>query len=202
MTHYVPYQIAALAIGLGGAAVYSLLTPEANLLVLAVAALSGYVGTFLADIDDETSAGYRIVKRLSRLAAIIVPCIQFFYRPTDLLLAIVLALFMVNRFWVLFSQLVGRGGYTHSLLAAVCLSLGVAGVGYMTAGPEAVLPAFLSSGAGYIFHLLLDDIHNDRLLNPNASVQPALTPLGSGEATELYSILAIGLLSCIALWTL
>lgn len=194
------YHLAAGAAGIGAAAVSSIIAPELGWEVLGVTALSGYVGGLLPDIDDADSSSFRVVQRLSRLAAVLVPGIQFFYRPTDLLLAIPVALFMVSRFWEVLSQIMKRGGHTHSVIAAVCLSLGVAWVGYLTVGTAAALPAFLASSASYLLHLLLDDLENARFVETRTGIRPALMPVGRGRAMELYSILAIGFVSFFALW--
>jgi membrane-bound metal-dependent hydrolase YbcI (DUF457 family) len=202
MADYRTYHLAALATGIGVGATTATLLPGAGWAILGVTALSGYAGGLLPDIDDETSTHYLIIKRLSQAAAVIVPSIQFFYRPTDLLLAIPIALFMVAQFWILLQQIIKRGGYTHSVLSAVCLSLGVSWVAYMTTDESAVVPAFLASGAGYLLHLLLDDLNRKTASTPeNTAEQPsALAIIGRGKTAELYGILTIGLLCGFALW--
>ncbi|MEN9423113.1 MAG: hypothetical protein RL122_496 [Pseudomonadota bacterium] len=200
MAEYHTYHLAAVAAGVGAAAVTSIIAPNLGLEVIGITALSGYVGGLLPDIDDTNSSSFHVVQRLSRLAAVLVPAIQFFYRPTDLLLAIPIALFMVSRFWEVLSQIVKRGGHTHSVIAAVCLSLGVAWVGYLTVGTAAALPAFLASSVSYLLHLLLDDLDNVRFVETKTGMRPALLPVGRGRAIELYSILAIGFVSFFALW--
>ncbi len=193
-------HLAAMATGIGVAAVSSIIAPQLGLEVLGVTALSGYVGGLLPDIDDANSNSFQTVQRLSRIAAVLVPGIQFFYRPTDLLLAIPVALFMVSRFWEVLSQIMKRGGHTHSVIAAVSLSLGVAWVAYLTAGTAAAIPAFLASSISYLLHLLLDDLDNVRFVETKSGLRSALQPLGRGRAVELYSILAIGFVSFFALW--
>lgn len=111
MAEYHTYHLAAVAAGVGAAAVTSIIAPNLGLEVIGITALSGYVGGLLPDIDDTNSSSFHVVQRLSRLAAVLVPAIQFFYRPTDLLLAIPIALFMVSRFWEVLSQIVKRGAY-------------------------------------------------------------------------------------------
>lgn len=194
------HHLAAVATGIGIAAVASIIAPQLGWEVIGITALSGYVGGLLPDIDDTQSSGFKVVQYLSRLAAIIVPSIQFVYRPTDLLLAIPIALFMVSRFWEVLSQIMKRGGHTHSAIAAVCLSLGVAWVAYLTVGAAAALPAFLASSASYLLHLLLDDLDNTRFVETPTGMRSALTPIGRGRAIEFYSILAIGFVSFFALW--
>lgn len=194
------YHLASLAAGMGAATLSTVLAPQLGWEVLAVTALSGYVGGLLPDIDDAKSSGFRTVKYLSRTAAVVVPAIQFIYRPTDLLLAIPVALFMVSRFWDVLHQTMKRGGHTHSVLAAVCLSLGVAWVAYLTAGTAAALPAFLASSSSYLLHLLLDDLENGRLTDAPANGRSALQAVGRGRVMEFYSIVAIGFVSFFALW--
>ncbi|WP_028490320.1 metal-dependent hydrolase [Thiothrix lacustris] len=196
------YHLAAVATGVGAAAISSIIAPDLGLDVIGVTALSGYVGGLLPDIDNTRSSSFRMVQRLSRLAAVLVPVIQFIYRPTDLLLAIPVALFMVTRFWEVLGQITKRGGHTHSVIAAVCLSLGVAWVAYLTVGSAAALPAFLASSASYLLHLLLDDLDNIRFVETKTGARSALLPVGRGRAIELYSILAIGLVSFVALWSI
>lgn len=196
------YHLAAIATGVGAAAISSIIAPDLGLEIIAITALSGYVGGLLPDIDDVTSSSFRMVKRLSRLAAVLISIIQFIYRPTDLLLAIPLALFMVSHFWDALSQIMKRGGHTHSVIAAVCLSLGVAWVAYLTAGSAAALPAFLASSVSYLLHLLLDDLDNIRFVETKNGGRSALLPVGRGRAIELYSILTIGLVSFFALWSI
>ena len=205
MADYKTYHLAALATGIGAGAMVSAFVPSISMTAIAVTTLCGYVGALLPEIDDEQSNSYRVIRRLTHLAALIVPCIQFFYRPTDLILAIFLAWFLVTQFWAVFRQIMQRGGQTHSVLAAVCLSLGVAWVAYLTADASAIVPAFMASGVGYLLHLLLDDLDGVKLPNAgtgtrhDASDQP-LRLMGKGQSTELYSIVLIGLLSCFALW--
>ncbi len=194
------HHLAAIAIGIGAAATSSIIAPHLGWEVIGITALSGYVGGLLADIDDAESNNFKTVQRLSWLAAIIVPLIQFVYRPTDMLLAIPIALFMVSRFWEVLSQIMKRGGHTHSAIAAVCLSLGVAWVAYLTVGTAAALPAFLASSTSYLLHLLLDDLDNARFVETQTGIRSALTPIGRGHAVEFYSILAIGFVSFFALW--
>ena len=200
MAEYSTYHLAAVATGVGAAAISSIIAPDLGLEVIGVIALSGYVGGLLPDIDNTNSSSFRVVQRLSRFAAVLVPGIQFFYRPTDLLLAIPIALFMVSHFWEVLSQIMKRGGHTHSVIAAVCLSLGVAWVGYLTVGAAAAIPAFLASSVSYLLHLLLDDLDNIRFVETKKGIRSALQPVGRGRAIELYSILAIGLVSFFALW--
>lgn len=203
MADYKTYHAAALATGLGAGAMVSALAPLTPLEAIATTALSGYVGALLPEIDDLQSNSYRVIQRLSRIAALTVPTIQFFYRPTDLIIAFFLAWFLVTQFWKLFDQLVERGGQTHSVLAAVCLSLGVAWIAYLTAGDAAAVPAFIASGVGYLLHLLLDDLDGVKLPSngnaENTTNQP-LRFMGNKQSTELYSLVMIGLLSCFALW--
>ncbi|OQX07739.1 MAG: hypothetical protein BWK73_27280 [Thiothrix lacustris] len=194
------HHLAAVATGIGAAAISSIIAPQLGWEVIGITALSGYVGGLLADIDDIESSNFKTVQRLSWLAAIIVPIIQFVYRPTDLLLAIPIALFMVSHFWEVLSQIMKRGGHTHSAIAAVCLSLGVAWVAYLTVGAAAALPAFSASSTSYLLHLLLDDLDNARFVETQTGMRPALAPIGRGRAVELYSILAIGFVSFFALW--
>ncbi|SEA69114.1 MAG: metal-dependent hydrolase [Candidatus Thiothrix putei] len=194
------YHLAAVATGVGSAAVSSIIAPELGWEIIGVTALSGYVGGLLADIDDIHSSSFRVVQRLSQVAAVIVPSIQFFYRPADLLIAIPIALFMVSHFWEVLSQIMKRGGHTHSVIAAVCLSLGVAWVAYLTVGAAAALPAFLASSTSYLLHLLLDDLDNARFVETKTGMRSALMPVGRGRAIEFYSILAIGFVSFFALW--
>lgn len=194
------YHLASVASGVGAATFASVLAPQLGWEILAVTALSGYVGGLLPDIDDNRSSGFRTIKYLSRLAAILIPAIQFIYRPTDLLLAIPVALFMVSHFWELLHQTMKRGGHTHSVLGAVCLSLGVAWVAYLTAGTAAALPAFLASSASYLLHLLLDDLEHGRLTDQPTTGRSALQAIGRGRVMEFYSILAIGFVSFFALW--
>lgn len=196
------YQWAAIGIGLGSAALTAIFNSESAWTVIIVTALSGYVGTLLPDINATDSKAFEIIKHLSRLAAVLVPCIQFFYRPTDLLLGLLLAIFMIKRFWQVVPHIIQNSGHTHSVMAAVCLSLGVTGVAYLTTGVEAVLPAFLASVSGYIYHLVLEDISNDCFLNTKATKTPALTPIGQGPMLELSSIMVIGVISMLGLWTL
>lgn len=200
MAEHSTYHLAAVATGVGAAAISSIIAPDLGLEAIGVVALSGYVGGLLPDIDDTNSSSFRVVQRLSRLAAVLVPGIQFFYRPTDLLLAIPIALFMVSHFWEVLSQIMKRGGHTHSVIAAVCLSLGVAWVGYLTVGTAAALPAFLASSVSYLLHLLLDDLDNVRFVETKNGMRSALLPIGRGRAIEFYSILAIGFVSFFALW--
>ncbi len=196
------YQWAAIGMGLGSAALTAISQPESSWIVLIATLLGGYVGTLLPDINSINSSAFHTIKSLSRLAAILVPCIQFFYRPADLLLGLPLALFMIRRFWDVLPQLIHHSGHTHSVVAAVCLSLGVSWVGYLTAGVEAALPVFLASVSGYIFHLILEDISNDCFFNTHTTKQPALTPIGYGSVVELSSIVAIGVISMLGFWTL
>ncbi|EIJ35938.1 metal-dependent hydrolase [Thiothrix nivea] len=200
MAEYSSYHLAALAAGIGAATISSTFAPQLGWEVLAVITLSGYIGGLLPDIDNTHSSGFRVVRWFSGLAAFIVPVIQFIYRPTDLLLAIPVAVFMVSRFWELLHQIMKRGGHTHSVLAAVCLSLGVAWVAYLTAGDAAALPAFLASSASYVLHLLLDDLDNVRFVDSPTGTRSSLVPIGRGRVAEFYGILAIGFVSFFALW--
>ena len=196
------HQLAALAMGIGAGATAATFLPMLDWAVIGVTAISGYAGGLLPDIDDQESSNFTIIKNLTRIAAVVVPGIQFFYRPTDLLLAIPLALFMLSHFWDLLHQMTKRGGGTHSVLAAVCLSLGVSWVAYLTAGYAAVVPAFIAAGVGYVVHLLLDDLSRPPL-PPNAAPSRmgyALTILGKGKSVEFYGLLSIGLACAIALW--
>lgn len=200
MAEYSSYHLASMAAGIGAATITTTFAPQLGWEILAVIALSGYVGGLLPDIDDADSSGFKTVKWLSRVAAVIVPVIQFLYRPTDLLLAVPIALFMVSRFWELPHQIMKRGGHTHSALAAVCLSLGVAWVAYLTAGPTAALPSFLASSSSYLLHLLLDDLENGRLTDSSPNSRASLQAIGRGRVLEFYGILAIGFISFFALW--
>lgn len=202
MAEYGKYHLASLAVGVGAATLTSILLPSAGWEVLAVTALSGYVGGLLPSIDDAKSSAFKTLQTLSRLAAVIIPSIHFIYRPTDLLLAIPLALLLVTQLWNLLHQVVKRGGHTHSSLAAVCLSLGVAWVAYLTGGDTVALPAFLASSSSYLLHLFLDDLENARLSNAGglSAERWALQPLGRGRVAEFYSIIAIGFISFFALW--
>lgn len=195
MTDSTTYHLAASATGLGAAAITAAVAPEFHWTILVVIALSGYVGGLLPDIDNAESSGFHTVRRLSKLAAIMVPTIQFIYRPADLLLAIPVALFMVSRFWDFLHQAIKRNGRTHSILGAICLSMGVTGVAYLTIGPAVVLPAFLASSGSYLLHLWLDDLHRKKFPDPENGAQSALTTLGRGHTIELYSLIAIGFVS-------
>ena len=108
---------------------------------------------------------------------------------------------LVSQFWHYVKQIVSHEGHTHSLLAAVCLSLAVAWVAYLTAGVPAIIPAFIASSVGYVLHLLLDDLTRIDLM-PRRVAKTALSTLGQGHSQELYSIVAIGALSGIAMWLL
>lgn len=195
------YQLAALAMGMTAGVTVAALLPNMDWLLIASTALSGYVGCLLPDIDQPDSNHYRTIYLLSRIAAFIAPCIQFFYRPTDLLIALPIALLLISQFWHYVKQIVSREGHTHSLLAAVCLSLAVAWVAYLTAGVPAIIPAFIASSVGYVLHLLLDDLTRIDLM-PRRVAKTALSTLGQGHSQELYSIVAIGALSGIAMWLL
>jgi hypothetical protein len=202
MTKCITHQAAAIAVGVGAGATSISLLPHLGLDAVGAIALSGYVGALLPDIDDENSLNLKITRFLTKLAAVVVPSIQFFYRPTDLILAVVLSLFMVSRFWDLLHAVMKRGSRTHSVIAAVCLSLGVAWVAYLTADYAAALPAFIAAGTGYLLHLLLDDLQGatENGLNEMPETASALTILGRGKAVELYGIIAIGLICGFALW--
>lgn len=199
MAEYAKYHLTSLAVGIGAATLSSAVSPSMGWDVLAVTLLGGYVGGLLPSIDDTQSSAFKTVQWLSRAAAVIVPTIHFIYRPTDLLLAIPLALFMVGRIWELLHQVIRRGGHTHSALAAVCLSLGVAVVAYLTAGNTAALPAFLASAASYLLHLFLEDLENGRFNSIIATERWALQPIGRGKVAEFYSIIIIGFVSFLAL---
>lgn len=202
MTNCTTYHLTALATGMGATAATAALVPEMGWLILLVTALGGYVGGLLPEIDHTNSSSFRTVRRLSHLAAIIVPCIQFIYRPADLILAVPLALFMVSRFWDLLHQVMKRGGHTHSILAAVCLSMGVTWVAYLTAGSDAIVPVFMASCTGYLLHLWLDDMYIKKFPDPEIPQEPALTAIGQGRSLELYGILAIGFVSLFGLFGL
>lgn len=200
------HQLAAVTIGIGAGAVVSALLPALDPMVVGVTALSGYAGALLPDIDDPDSMNFRIIRHLTRLAAVIVPAIQFSLRPTDLLLAIPVALFMVARFWDVLQQVTKRGGGTHSVLAALCLSMGVAWVAYLTADYAAAVPAFVAAGVGYVVHLLLDDLQlrwsTGNAVAGASRMGSALTILGRGKAVEFYGLIGIGVLCALALWVI
>jgi hypothetical protein len=177
--------------------------PGINWTIIGVTALSGYVGGLLPDVDDAQSLNFKIIRTLSKVAAVVVPSIQFFYRPTDLVLGVILSLFLVSRFWMLLHYLLKQGKRSHSVIAAVCLSLGVSWVAYLTTDATAAVPTFLAAGVGYLVHLLLDDLtpptppaHTDT----EATLEPALTLFGKGKTLELYGLLTIGLVCVVALW--
>ncbi len=202
MTKCMTHQMAAVAVGIGAGATTFTMLPGLEWHATGAIALSGYVGSLLPDIDDENSLNFRITKFLTQVAAIIVPSIQFLYRPTDLVLAVILSLFMVSRFWGLLHDVMKRGSRTHSVIAAVCLSMGVAWVAYLSAGYAVALPAFIAAGSGYILHLLLDDLYNaaENGLNEMPETSSSLTVLGRGKTIELYGIIAIGVICGIAMW--
>lgn len=202
MTKCMTHQMAAAAVGIGAGATVFTMLPGLGWHATGAIALSGYVGGLLPDIDDENSLNFKITRALTRLAAVIVPAIQFFYRPTDLVLAVILSLFMVSRFWGLLHDVMKRGGRTHSVIAAVCLSMGVAWVAYLTAGYAIALPAFIAAGVGYVLHLLLDDLHRaaENGLDEVPEATSSLTVLGRGKTIELYGIIAIGLICGFAMW--
>lgn len=202
MTKCMTHQMAAAAVGIGAGATTLTMLPGLEWHATGAIALSGYVGSLLPDIDDENSLNFRITKFLTQMAAIIVPSVQFLYRPTDLVLAVMLSLFMVSRFWGLLHDVMKRGSRTHSVIAAVCLSMGVAWIAYLSAGYVVTLPAFIAAGSGYILHLLLDDLYNaaENGLNEIPETSSSLTVLGRGKAIELYGIIAIGVICGIAMW--
>lgn len=196
------HQLAAVAMGIGAGASVATLLPTQDWAVIGITTLSGYAGTLLPDIDDQNSSNFHIIRFLTKVAAFIVPGIQFFYRPTDLLLAIPVALFMVSRFWDVLRQVTNRGGGTHSVLAAVCLSLCVTWIAYLTAGYLVAIPSFLAASVGYVVHLLLDDLTRGiPPSNTTHKMNSALTIWGTGgKAVELYGLLTIGLVCAAALW--
>lgn len=202
MAVFTTQHLAGVAVGVGAGASTLALLPGADWTVVSVTALSGYVGSLLPDIDDETSLAARIVQHLSKLAAVIVPTIQFSLRPTDLLIAIPVALFMTSRLWQLLHHLLRKDGPTHSVIAAICLSFAVAWVAYLSAGTAAAVPSFLAAGAGYLLHLLLEDIAkiHQPVAESTETIMPSLTLLGRGQSIPLYSILAIGFFCAFALW--
>lgn len=202
MTKCMTHQMAAIAVGIGAGATAFTMLPELEWYATGAVALSGYVGSLLPDIDDENSLNFRVTKILTQLAAIIVPSIQFLYRPTDLVLSVALSLFMVSRFWSLLHDVMKRGSRTHSVISAVCLSMGVAWVAYLTAGYVVALPAFIAAGSGYLLHLLLDDLQRaaENGLDELPETASALTVWGRGKAIELYGIIAVGLICGFALW--
>ena len=195
------YQIAAIASGIGAATLTSAFAPNTAIVILLVISLSGYVGALLPEIDHKNSLSYRIVYRLTRAAALLVPFIQFFYRPTDLIIAVPLTWFLVTQCWHIVDYFTERGGQTHSVLAAVSLSLAVAFVAYLTVDVDVIVPAFLAAAFGYLLHLLLDDLHgSDDMTQPPK--EPPLRFVDKQHTTGLYSIIFIGLFSGMALWLL
>lgn len=202
MTKCMTHQMAAIAVGVGAGTTAFTMLPGLEWYEAGAISLSGYVGGLLPDIDDENSINFRITKVLTQLAAIIVPSIQFLYRPTDLVLAVILSLFMVTRFWGLLHDAIKRGSRTHSVIAAVCLSMGVAWVAYLTAGYIVAVPAFIAAGTSYLLHLLLDDLYSaaENGVDELPETASSLTVWGRGKAIELYGIIAIGLFCGFALW--
>ncbi len=199
MAVFTTQHLAGVAVGVGAGASTLAFVPGADWTVVSVTALSGYVGSLLPDIDDETALAARIVRHLSKLAAVIVPAIQFSLRPTDLLIAIPVALFMTAHLWQLLHDLLRKDGPTHSVIAAICLSFAVAWIAYLSAGTAAAVPSFLAAGTGYLLHLLLEDLGKAHQ-QPPETITPSLTLLGRGQSIPLYSILAIGFFCAFALW--
>lgn len=202
MAVFTTHHLAACAVGIGASAATLALLPGTDWTVLGVTGLSGYIGSLLPDIDDENSLHARIVKYASKLAAIIVPAIQFAMRPTDLLIAIPLSLFMVSQFWQILHYFLRKDSCTHSVTAAVCLSLAVSWTAYLSAGNHAIIPAFIAAGVGYLVHLLLEDLDKTpRQITENRSeILPSLSLFGKGQTIQLYGILAIGFFCVFALW--
>jgi hypothetical protein len=202
MTECKTHQLASLAVGIGAGATAMTFLPGIDWTIIGVTALSGYVGGLLADVDDEQSLNFRIVQTLSKMAAVLVPSIQFFYRPTDLVLGVALSLFLVSNFWVVLHNLLKQGKRSHSVIAAVCLSLGVSWVAYLTTNSLAAVPAFLAAATGYLVHLLLDDLNTKANPEQNrpADTDSALSLMGKGNTLELYGLLTIGLVCVVALW--
>lgn len=202
MTDSKIYHLAASAIGLGAAALTAVIAPSFDWVLLGIVALSGYAGGLLPDIDNTDSSGFHTIKKLSKIAAVIVPSIQFIYRPADLLLAIPVALFMLSQFWEFLPRTMKRGGHTHSILGAICLSMGVTWIAYLTVGQAAILPAFMAANTSYLLHLWLEDMYRKKYPDPEIDAQPALTAVGNGRSAELYSLIAIGFISLFGLFGL
>lgn len=198
--------------GVGATATIHLLMPGLDWVGLASIGLSGFAGGHLADIDDPASPSHKIIRTLIWWAAIIIPLSQFFFRPRDLLLALPVAWMMVSAFWRLVEPLARYYSHAHSVVAAICLSLGVSWVAYLSAGAAVALPAFMASGIGYLLHLLFDDLANQtrptrHFAEPHRSrvapkLLPALVLVGRGHPLELAGIVLVGFVSSMALWVI
>ena len=152
------HNTAAICVGIAAAGTTHYLNPELALIDLAAVGICGYLGGHLPKIQQPTLPAYRIIRFASWLATLFIPLALFSYRPTDLLLGWMTAFLFTSGMWMIIDRVSLRRDYTHSLMAIWLLPLGVTGCAYLGLGQTIVLPAFLACSAGYLIHLLLEQL--------------------------------------------
>ena len=148
----------ASALGLTAAAAAYYLLPSLDQTGIAIIGASGYLGCHLPKVQQPTLPSYRIIRLASWLAALMIPLTAFLYRPTDLILAWLMAAIFTTSMWIIIDRISLRRDYTHSLTAIWLLPLAITGYAYLAQGQMIVLPVFLASSAGYLGHLLLEHL--------------------------------------------
>ncbi|PVZ68348.1 metal-dependent hydrolase [Pelagibaculum spongiae] len=165
--------------------------------------VAGTMGSLLPDIDADNSSSLKVIfNSLSLLFSVVLLVLLGPDYPLWQIWLVILAVTLLMRWPILplFKRTTIHRGSWHSLICCVCCSLALVNICFHFIG----LPAFLSwlyglfLSAGFIVHLLLDEIYSIDI--SNAKIKRSF-----GTALKLYYCRAQGwtllmLLSATALW--
>lgn len=140
---------------LAGYISYLLLT-EPELVIVATIAFCGFIGGHLPHIQQPSQPAYRVLRLASWLMTLLIPLTYFLYRPTDLLLAWIVAFLFTTATWMIIDRISLHRDYTRSVAGIILLPLLITACAYVVLGEPVIIPAFLACSTGYITYLLIE----------------------------------------------
>lgn len=157
MTGFFLQNTVAVIVGLSAGFVCHSVSPVTELPVLLAAAICGFLGVHLPNIQQPTLLSYRLIRGASWLISLLVPLVMFFYRPAEFIFAWIITILFTSCFWFIIDRVSLQRDFTRSLVGITILPLILTGCAYLALGQVALLPAFLASNAGYITFLLVEN---------------------------------------------
>ncbi|MGB0847432.1 MAG: hypothetical protein ACPGSM_11950 [Thiolinea sp.] len=143
---------------------YYFLYPDSDQIILVTVAACAFLGVHLPNIQQPTHPSYRLIRGASWIGSFLVPMGIFFYRPTDFILAWIIAILFINSFWIIIDRISLQRDYTRSPVGIVFLPLIVAGSAYLALGESVLLPVFIATNCGYISFLILESLISEKLI--------------------------------------